>query len=208
MTQLGPQTITKIHTYIDDGVDINDLGLTKAQIERIRVAEAVYERLQQDPMLDINRCLTRTYGRTRQEAKLDKQVIEMFLEATDEPSRKLLMYRARKVAERLVRIGEQTGDAKWVDKGLSQLIRIDRLDEEDVPQEDVRNTATLPPILVPIEVVDPNRRTIDDQEFRAIVAKYGGSEDEFDRLVEMHRRRMDGEDLSRMSFEETEDVYE
>ena len=201
-TSLGPKTITAIRTYIDEGVPVEDLGLNAAQRERLRVAERVYERLQQDPMLDIMRCLTRTFGRTRAEAQLDRQVIEMFVSSLDEPSRKVLMYRARRMSERLVRIGEETGDAKWIDKGLTQLVRLYHLNEEEVPQEDVRNTATLPPILVPIEVVDPNRRTIDDQQFRAIVAKYGGNEDEFDKLVALHRRRIAGEDLSRMSFDE------
>lgn len=192
-TTLGQNTVNKIRTYIDEGVPLEDLSLSRDQIERIRVAEQVYERIQQDPMLDVNRCLMRTFGRTRQQVPLDKQVIEMLMDSLDEPSRKLLTYRARKVAERLVRIGEQTGDAKWVDKGLTQLIRLDRLNEEDVPQEDVRNTASLPPIMVDISMIDPNRTAVSDERFRALLEKYGGKEDEFEKLLRVRDARQKGD---------------
>lgn len=204
---LPTDKVTKIRSYIDDGVPLEDLFRgegAKRDIERVQVAEQVYELFCQDPMLDINRCLRRTFGRTHAQLELDKQVIELFVDSLDTVSRKMMVSRARKTAESLVRIGQQTGDPKWVDKGLARLIDIDRLDEEEVEQENVRNTAALPMLLVGIDMVNPERESVDDTAFRQLIRKYNGKEDDFSKLMEVRKRRMMGEDMGKLAYEELE----
>ncbi len=181
-TTLGPKTITAIRTYIDEGVPVEDLGLTREQIQRIRVAERLYERLQQDPWLDRNRYLMRTEGRTRQQALLDLQVVDMLMQSLNPISRQMVEHRRDVTLQRLARGAEQTGDLKLQERVLTHIER-QLADMGDEGTEDVKNTATLPPILVPVTVIDPSRQQISDQMFAKLLAKYGGKPDEIEEKV-------------------------
>lgn len=180
--QLGPQTITKIRTYIDDGVPLENLGMTRDQIERVRVAERLYERLQQDPWLDRNRYLQRAEGRTRAQVALDLQVVDLFMETLNVTSRQLIEHRRDVTLQRLARGAEQTGDLKMQERVLTHIERqlADMGDEKD---DAVKNTAALPAILVGVEVVDSSKESLDDRSFRALLEKYHGKPDQIDAMI-------------------------
>lgn len=182
MSTLGPQTITKIRSYIDDGVPLEDLGMTRDQIERVRVAERCYERLLQDPWLDRRRYLTRTEGRTRQQAILDMEVVDIFMQSLNTISRQLVEHRRDVTLQRLARGAEQTGDLKLQERVLTHIEK-QLADMGEEGAEDVKNTATLPPILVPVNAIDPSRQQISDQMFARLLAKYGGKPDEIEEKV-------------------------
>ena len=176
---LGPQTITKIHTYLDEGVDIHDLGFTSDQIERVQVAERLYERLQQDPWLDRKRYLQRVEGRTRQQIALDLQVVDILMQTLNTVSRQLLEHRRDVTLQRLARGAEQTGDLKLQERVLTHLEKqITELGEEK--DDAIKNTAALPGVLVPVEVIDPSKQSLDDRQFIALLKKYDGKQDQID----------------------------
>lgn len=182
MPTLGPQTIQKLRTYIDEGVDIHDLGFTHDQIERVRVAERCYERLQQDPWLDRMRYLQRVEGRTRQQTILDLQVVDIFMSSLNTLSRQMVEHRRDVTLQRLARGAEQTGDLKLQERVLSHLEKqlADMGEEKD---DAVKNTAALPAILVGVEVVDASKESLDDRSFRALLEKYHGKPDQIDAMI-------------------------
>lgn len=179
---LGPQTITKIKTYLDEGIPLEDLGLTRDQQERVRVCERLYERLQQDPWLDRNRYLRRVEGRTRQQAILDLEVVDLFLQSLNTLSRQMVEHRRDVTLQRLARGAEQTGDLKLQERVLTHIEKqlADMGDEKD---DAVKNTAALPAILVGVEVVDDSKTSLDDASFRALLEKYNGKPDQIDAMI-------------------------
>lgn len=189
MPQLGPQTIQKIRTYIDDGVDVHDLGFTRDQIERVRVAERCYERLQQDPWLDRSRYLQRVEGRTRQQVILDLQVVDLFMASLNQLSRQMVEHRRDVTLQRLARGAEQTGDLKLQERVLTHLEKqlADMGEEKD---DAVKNTAALPAILVGVEVVDASKESLDDRSFRALLEKYHGKPDQIDAMIAERKEAM------------------
>lgn len=202
MSTLGPQTITKIRSYIDDGVPLEDLGMTRDQIERVRVAERLYERLQQDPWLDRRRYLIRTEGRTRQQAILDMEVVDIFMQSLNTISRQLVEHRRDVTLQRLARGAEQTGDLKLQERVLTHIEKqlADMGDEKD---DAVKNTAALPAVLVGVEVVDDSKMSLDDRSFRALLEKYHGKPDIIDAMIAERREALL---LASGSLAEVEDV--
>lgn len=187
-SQMSPKLYERYRMYIEEGIPLEDIKLDRVQVERIRVAEQVFERFMQDPMLDVMMCLRRTFGRSLTQAKRDYEVFNMFLEFSEQrPQRILSMTRARKVAENLIRIGEQTGEWKPIMAGLDRLIRIDGLDKPEEKAENIgERTFALPPVFVRVEAVDPKYQTITEEKRAAIIRKYGGVEDE---NMEMVRKK-------------------
>ena len=180
MQQLGPQTITKIKTYIDEGVPLESLGMTRDQIDRVRVAERLYERLQQDPLLDPIRYLTRVEGRTRQQANLDRQVLEMLVSTLNTTSKALWNHRIEQLTIREARIAEQTGDAKILDRAITHM---EKARDAVAEEEKEENPFQLPPVFVRVDVLDPTKTYYDDEATQKLTEKYGGQVDPLMQLV-------------------------
>lgn len=175
---LPAKFVTAVRSYIEDGVPLEDMKLDVRQIERVRVAEKVYDRLRQDPMMDVQRCLRRTFGRKISQVSRDMEVIGLFMSTLEGVDRDLAVFRARKVAENIVRIGQQTGDWKPMRAGLDKLIQIDSLDKPAESAENIGDrTYNLPPVFVRVETVDSKYQTVTEEQRLAIIRKYGGVED-------------------------------
>lgn len=181
---LSAKTLACVRSHIEDGVPLEDMKMTQDQRERVLVAKQVYERLRQDPMLDVMRCLRRTFGRSLKQARGDMEVVSMLVDTLDGVDRTIAEFRARKVAEGIVRIGQQTGDWKPMKAGLDKLIQIDRLDKPEESAENIgERTFSLPPVFVRVEAVDAKYQTVTEEQRAAIIRKYGGVEDENMALV-------------------------
>ena len=177
---LGPKTITAIRSYIDEGIPVEDLGLTRDQIERVRVAERCYERLQQDPLLDPVRYLTRVEGRTRQQASLDRQVVAMFVTTLNTTSKALWNHRIEQLTIREARIAEQTGDARILDRAITHMEKA----RDAVAEEEKEETPfQLPPVFVRVDVLDPTKTFYDEEATQKLTEKYGGQVDPLMQLV-------------------------
>lgn len=188
-TALGPTTITKIRTYIDEGVDLHTLGLSQSQIDRVLAAERCYERLQQDPWLDTKRYLMRVEGRSRQQVVLDLQVVDIFMSTLNQISRQLLEHRRDVTLHRLARGAEQTGDLKMQERVLTHIEKqISELGEEK--DDAIKNTAALPGVLVPVEFVDPSKQSLGDRAFIALLKKYNGKQDQIDQWTTERKEAM------------------
>lgn len=179
-TTLGTKTITAIRTYIDEGVPVEDLGLTRDQIERVRVAERCYERLQQDPLLDPIRYLTRVEGRTRQQANLDRQVVDMFVTTLNTTSKAMWNHRIEQLTIREARIAEQTGDAKILDRAITHM---EKARDAVAEEEKEENPFQLPPVFVRVDVLDPTKTYYDQEATQKLTEKYGGQVDPLMQLV-------------------------
>lgn len=177
---LGTKTITAIRTYIDEGVPLEDLGLTRDQIERVRVAERCYERLQQDPLLDPIRYLTRVEGRTRQQANLDRQVVDMFITTLNTTSKAMWNHRIEQLTIREARIAEQTGDAKILDRAITHM---EKARDAVAEEEKEENPFQLPPVFVRVDVLDPTKTYYDQEATQKLTEKYGGQVDPLMQLV-------------------------
>ena len=179
-TALGPTTVTKIRTYIDEGVDLYSLGFTQDQIERVLVAERCYERMQQDPLLDAMRYLTRVEGRTRPQANLDRQVVDLFISTFNATSKALWNHRIEQMTIREARIAEQTGDAKILDRAITHMEKA-----RDAVAEEEREDAPfqMPPVFVRIDVLDPTKTFYDEKDTMELTEKYGGHVDPLMQLV-------------------------
>ena len=179
-TTLGTKTITAIRTYIDEGVPVEDLSLSRDQIERVRVAERCYERLQQDPLLDPIRYLTRVEGRTRQQANLDRQVVDMFLTTLNTTSKAMWNHRIEQLTIREARIAEQTGDAKILDRAITHM---EKARDAVAEEEKEENPFQLPPVFVRVDVLDPTKTYYDQEATQKLTEKYGGQVDPLMQLV-------------------------
>ena len=193
---LGPHTVNAIRQYIDDGVPLEDLDLSNANRERVRVSEKVFERLQQDPMLDILHCLRRTFGRTKSQSVLDAEVVEMFMDILGGISKKLVMHRRNKLIEQEYRIASATGDWKPLDKAISHLEKL--YDHIETDEED-KNPFQVPPVFVRVDILDPTKKYYDEEETQKLTSKYGGHVDPLMQMVndkaDLLKARMNDNDM-------------
>lgn len=171
------------------GIPIENTLVSKAQAERIRLCQKVAARLAQNPLMDKYKLLVYGFGRSPKQAYLDMVYIDyIFNLQYSDTDRKKAKYVADHYAKRLIRIGEQTGDWKPIDKGLKHYEVIHGLDREAPLDDPTQNTAELPAVFTTdIKDIDPDRKRISDEERRKLLEAWGATEDQFASAVEREK---------------------
>lgn len=167
-------------------------GITQKAIERIRLCQKVAARLSNDPLMDVKKLLMYGFGRSPKQAERDRVYVDFIfnLQYADTDRRKA-KYVADHYAKKLIRIGEQTGDWKPIDKGLKHYELIHGLDRDAPDTDPTKNTAELPVVFTPnISDIDPDRKRISDEERRKLLEQYGATEDQMSSVVEREKERI------------------
>ena len=161
-------------------------------IERIRLAQKVASRLADNPLMDVRKLLIHGFGRSENQISRDRVYIDFIfnLQYAD-TDRRHAKYVADHYAKKLIRIGEETGDWKPIDKGLRHYETIHGLDRDAPLDDPTKNTAELPVIFTTdIRDIDPDRKRISDEERRKLLAQYGASEDQISALIDREKERI------------------
>lgn len=196
--------------HFELGVPINQLGLrgrggkNGVQADRLARVDHVYWQWRKNPMIDpeeLFRALLRSQGTPEQylshivarDVMLFRYVIENITGST----RKESEYRVRYAANRLIRIGSETDNARALTSGSRLLIELDHLDQPEDQQADMSKAAFLPALFTSnIQDVDDTKENIDDEKVREIMQRYGGYVDEKRQLIADKVRAMELKDIA------------
>lgn len=167
-------------------------NLNRDQIARINMCKQVAKRIQDNPLMNVNEFLRVVFKRTDSEIAYDKRLIDFIrnlLYGVD--SREMAIYIAEHEAKKVMQIGNQTGDPKWIAKGVELYAKIKQLDQP-APQEDLtEQTPTMPWVFVSdISYKDPNRQSLSEEGRKKILQQWGVNEDESSRLIDEYKQKL------------------
>lgn len=182
--QLGETVESAIRQYFEEGTDLADIkGVSSITLERMRICLDVYEHMEQDPTLDVRAYLRHIYHRSISQIHRDEQVLDIVLSYLSTNQRKRSQFIVQKTAEKLIRAGDQSGDLRYSKDGAKMLMDMHQLDKPEQEKEDIQQTAKLPYLLVPIEMLNPNAQTSTEEQTVALFDKYDATHDEMELLV-------------------------
>lgn len=175
-----------VETSYRRNIPLNLMNLNRQQLDRIDMCTQVAKRFQENPLMNVEDFLAVVFKRTPAQIVLDKKII-LFIRnlryGTDD--RDTAAFIAESMAKQIMMVGTQTGDPKWIDKGLEKYIKVKQLDQPAPPEDLMSTVEQLPTVFVSdIRYKDPNRESISDEQRRRLLQKWGASEDDISRIID------------------------
>lgn len=201
---LAPSIYDKIRKHIENCIPLQYMNLTEAQKHRVELCTDAYQRLATDPFMNLDNYLKRKWGRTMDEIRIDKKVINFIASFYDVGQRNISKMKVMRASELMMKIGVETGNANSIGKGAELMVKVERLDQPEAPQmgEDMAQM----PILMTSELnrKDSKKKSSTSEEMARIRKKYGVKMDEWQEMVEVKT----GEYASAGSLSEEEEESE
>ena len=188
---LSESAISALNQTLSTGIPLDAIpGVYPELIERFKVCMKVTELMEQDPTLDIRATLKYSFHRSPQQIVADREAIDIIIGHLHKSSRARAEFIVRKTAERMIRIGEQSGDWKPMEAGAKRLTELEHLNQPEDHSMDVQKTAMLPVVLVPIEKKNKNSHSLSEEAIRKIMGEYETDEDELQKIIRKRAREM------------------
>lgn len=188
---LSESAISALNQTLSTDIPLDAIpGVHPELIERFNVCMKVFDLMSQDPTLDIRATLKYSFHRSDRQIPADKEALDIIIGHLDKASRARSEFIVRRTAERMIRIGEQSGDWKPMEAGTKRLVELDRLNQPEDHSMDVQKTALMPVVLVPIEKKNSNSKSLSEETIRAIMKEYDTEEDELQKIIKKRAREM------------------
>ena len=193
------QTLTRVlecaMSHMENGIPINDLGLTEPNKKRLIRVFDLYYRWINNRHLDPKAMLRELWPNLdRYAISQDLKVFYFVLEQSEQGSRKMDELRVRGMAEDMARIGRTQGDWKPLEAAAKIITKVGGLDRPENPADALGNVPFLPTIFTTnIKDIDPDREQISAEQRKQLAAKYGGIIDEHGALIERRKAEMAAE---------------
>ena len=182
---IAPSIYEKIRKHIENGIPLQYMNLTEAQKHRVELCTDAYQRFATDPYMNIDNYLKRKWGRTMDEIRIDKKVINFIAGFYDVGQRNISKMKVIRTSELLMKTGVETGNTKAMKDGADLLMKVERLDQPETPQmgEDMAQM----PILMTGDLhrKDSKKKSSTSEEMARIRKKYGVKMDEWQEMVEV-----------------------
>ena len=184
-SDLSPVMLDKLRKHFETGVPIERMTFTPDQKKRIQMCIEGYNRLATDPFMNIRAYLRNRFNRTYSELKNDIKLIDYISSFFEEGQKNISKLQVRHASRTLMKNGSETGNMKALHDGASLLIKLDKLDQPDAPEEMSEDMARMP-IVVTTNVGDKfaNKRGRSEEEMRRIRKKWGVSIDQWQAAME------------------------
>lgn len=182
---IAPSIYEKIRKHIENGIPLQYMNLTEAQKHRVELCTDAYQRFATDPYMNLDNYLKRKWGRTMDEIRIDKKVINFIAGFYDVGQRNISKMKVIRTSELLMKTGVETGNTKAMKDGADLLMKVERLDQPETPQmgEDMAQM----PILMTGDLhrKDSKKKSSTSEEMARIRKKYGVKMDEWQEMVEV-----------------------
>ncbi|WP_297644057.1 hypothetical protein [uncultured Bacteroides sp.] len=182
---IAPSVYEKIRKHIENGIPLQYMNLTEAQKHRVELCTDAYQRFATDPYMNLDNYLKRKWGRTMDEIRIDKKVINFIAGFYDVGQRNISKMKVIRTSELLMKTGVETGNTKAMKDGADLLMKVERLDQPETPQmgEDMAQM----PILMTGDLhrKDSKKKSSTSEEMARIRKKYGVKMDEWQEMVEV-----------------------
>lgn len=202
---IAPSIYEKIRKHIENGIPLQYMNLTEAQKHRVELCTDAYQRLATDPYVNLDNYLKRKWGRTMDEIRIDKKVINFIVGFYDVGQRNISKMKVIRTSELLMKTGVETGNTKAMKDGADLLMKVERLDQPETPQmgEDMAQM----PILMTGDLhrKDSKKKSSTSEEMARIRKKYGVKMDEWQEMVEVKTGEYAPADLLSEEEEESEE---
>ena len=180
-TELTPKFYEVLQKHIENGIPLDHMSFSPVQKRRAKVCLDVIKQLEENDMMDTKKYLRRRWNRTETEIVQDLKVINWLVAEINGETKELSRYRVKKQAERVIRIGQSTGDWKAIEAGAKLLHKVEGLDKPETAIDVEANTHMLPPVFVDTA---PNGVTYDEDQLEKLRKKYHVEKDKTQEMVE------------------------
>lgn len=182
---IAPSIYEKIRKHIENCIPLQHMNLTETQKHRVELCTDAYQRLATDPYMNLDNYLKRKWGRTMDEIRIDKKVINFIAGFYDVGQRNISKMKVIRTSELLMKTGVETGNTKAMKDGADLLMKVERLDQPETPQIG-ENTAQMPIIFTnDLHRKDSKKKSSTSEEMARIRKKYGVKMDEWQEMVEV-----------------------
>lgn len=186
-SELSTKFYEVLQTHLDTGVPVEELHLSPAQMERMRVCMDVYKYLEErDPFADVATILRNRYGRSSAQIGEDKKVIHYIIAQLNSNTKEMSRYRALKGIEKSMRMGDQAGDAKILLEASKSLIKLEGLDKPESALDDLHQSVhALPPVFTTdVTKINSDLTNFTDEQREKLLRKYHVEKDKTQEMVE------------------------
>lgn len=170
-----------LQKHLELGTSLKHANFSPVQRRRAEVCLDVYRKLEENEMMDRKRYLRQRWGRTETEIRQDLRVINWLLAELRDDTKELSRYRVIKQAERVIKIGQSTGDWKAIEAGAKLLHKAEGLDKPETAIDVEANTHMLAPVFVD---TPKNGVKYDEAQLDKLRKKYHAEKDKTQELVE------------------------
>ena len=180
-TELTPKFYDTLQKHIENGVPLECMAFSPAQKKRAKVCLDVLKQLEENEMMNQKRYLRQRWNRTDTEIIQDLKVINWLVAEVNGDTKDLSRYRVKQQAERIIRIGQATGDWKAIDAGAKLLHKVEGLDKPETAVDVEANTHMLSPVFVD---TPKNGVKYDEEQLDKLRRKYHAEKDKTQEMVE------------------------
>lgn len=132
-------------------------------------------------MMDVKAYLRRRWGRTDTEIRQDAKVVNWLIAELHSDTKELSRYRIIRNSEKIIRMGQATGDWKAIEAGTKMLYKAEGLDKPESAVDVEANTHMLPPVIVETA---PNGVRYSEEQLDKLRKKYHVEKDHTQEMVE------------------------
>ena len=180
-TELTPKFYEVLQKHIENGIPLEHMSFSPVQKRRAKVCLDVIKQLEENDMMDTKKYLRRRWNRTETEIVQDLKVINWLVAEINGETKELSRYRVKKQAERVIRIGQSTGDWKAIEAGAKLLHKVEGLDKPETAIDVEANTHMLSPVFVD---TPKNGVKYDEAQLDKLRKKYHAEKDKTQEMVE------------------------
>ena len=187
-TNISNRFFEILQKHLDSGVPLKDMQFTEEQLRRAEICMDVYNRMQQNEMMDINAYLRNKYHRSVAEIRQDKRVIEYLISELNAGSKELSRYQIRRTAQNVIRQGKAAGDWKAQIEGAKMLYKADDLDKPEQGEDIANSIHELPTVFTTDPTkINKNKQRYSEEEIEKLRRKYHVQKDRTMEMVETKR---------------------
>lgn len=184
-TEVSQKFYDLLRKHFENGIPWQTMQFTDDQKRRIEVCLDAYKRFETDPFMDLPKYIRNRWKRSYSELKNDLKVVEYISSFYSVGQRNISTMKVRHAADTLMRNGADTGDMKALANGASLLMKLDRLDQPETPEE-MGDTLIRMPVVITGDASRkyPNKRSSSPEEMARIRKKWGVKIDQWQEMAE------------------------
>lgn len=184
-TQVAQKFYDLLRKHFETGVPWQNMNFTDDQKRRIEVCLDAYKRFEADPFMDLSLYIKNKWGRTYSELKNDLKVVEYISSFYAQGQRNISTMKVRHAANIMMRNGADTGNMKAVNDGATLLLKLDRLDQPETPEE-LGDELIRMPLVVTSDVKKkfPTKTSHETEEMKKIRKTWGVKIDQWQDMIE------------------------
>lgn len=180
-TDITPKFYETLAKHLENGIPLKHCSFSPSQRQRAAVCLDVVHKLEDNDMMDVKAYLRRRWGRTDTEIRQDAKVVNWLIAELHSDTKELSRYRIIRNSEKIIRMGQATGDWKAIEAGTKMLYKAEGLDKPESAVDVEANTHMLPPVIVETA---PNGVRYSEEQLDKLRKKYHVEKDHTQEMVE------------------------